>query len=135
MLLLELLCEASLEDGYFTRLNPSWQRTLGFTPEELMARPFIDFVHADDREESISQVAGLAAGETIVAFENRFRHKDGSYVLIAWTATPSLKTGLLYAAGHDVTERRRAEAEIAELSCALAERAVSLSVRTASSSA
>ena len=86
----------------------------------------IDFVHQDDREESISQVAGLAAGEPIVAFENRFRHKDGSYVLIAWTATPSLETGLLYAAGHDVTERRRAETEIADLSCALAERAVSL---------
>ena len=126
MLSLELLCEASLEDGHFTRLNPSWQRTLGFTTEELMARPFIDFVHQDDREESISQVAGLAAGEPIVAFENRFRHKDGSYVLIAWTATPSLETGLLYAAGHDVTERRRAETEIADLSCALAERAVSL---------
>jgi PAS domain S-box-containing protein len=123
---LELLCEASLESGYFTRLNPAWERTLGFTPAELMARPFIEFVHEDDRETSIGQVAGLAAGRAIVSFENRFCHKDGSYVLIAWTATPSLETGLLYAAGHDVTERRRAEAEIAELTCALAERAASL---------
>ena len=54
-------------------------------------------------------------GIAIISFENRFRCKDGSYVWLAWTATPSLETGLLYAAGHDVTERRRAEAEIAAL--------------------
>jgi PAS domain S-box-containing protein len=110
---LELLCVASLEDGMFKRLNPPWERTLGFTAEELLAQPFIDFVHPDDRESSLAQVAGLADGIAIVSFENRFRCKDGSHRWLAWTATPSLETGLLYAAGHDVTERKRAEAEIA----------------------
>jgi PAS domain S-box-containing protein len=110
---LELLCVAGLEDGLFKRLNPPWERTLGFTSEELMARPFIDFVHPDDRESSLAEVAGLAKGIPVVSLENRFRCKDGSYRWLAWTATPSLETGLLYAAGHDVTERKLAEAEIA----------------------
>ena len=104
---------AGLSDGRFKRLNPPWERTLGFTARELKARPFIDFVHPDDRASSLAQVAGLANGVPIVSFENRFRCKDGSYRWLAWTATPSLETGLLYAAGHDVTERKRAEAEIA----------------------
>ena len=104
---------AGLSDGRFKRLNPPWERTLGFTAAELKARPFIDFVHPDDRDSSLAQVAGLANGLSIVCFENRFRCKDGSYRWLAWTATPSLETGLLYAAGHDVTERKRAEAEIA----------------------
>ena len=102
---------AGLNDGLFKRLNPSWERTLGFTAAELQAQPFIEFVHPDDRESSLEQVAGLADGFAIVCFENRFRCKDGSYRWLAWTATPSLETGLLYAAGHDVTERKRAEAE------------------------
>jgi PAS domain S-box-containing protein len=104
---------AGLSDGRFKRLNPPWERTLGFTARELKARPFIDFVHPDDRAGSLEQVAGLANGVSIVNFENRFRCKDGSYRWLAWTATPSLETGLLYAAGHDVTERKLAEAEIA----------------------
>jgi PAS domain S-box-containing protein len=106
-----LLCVAGLNDGLFKRLNPSWERTLGVTAAELQAQPFIEFVHPDDRESSLEQVAGLADGFAIVCFENRFRCKDGSYRWLAWTATPSLETGLLYAAGHDVTERKRAEAE------------------------
>jgi PAS domain S-box-containing protein len=113
VLSLELLCVAGLEDGFFKRLNPPWERTFGFTTQELQSRPFIDFVHPDDHERSLAQVAGLANGIAIVSFENRFRCKDGSYRWLEWTATPSLETGLLYAAGHDITERKRAEAEIA----------------------
>jgi PAS domain S-box-containing protein len=104
---------AGLTDGLFKRVNPPWERTLGFSAEELMSRPFIDFVHPDDRERSLAEVAGLANGIPIVSFENRFCCKDGSYRWLAWTVTPSLETGLLYAAGHDVTERKRAEVEIA----------------------
>ena len=108
---LELLCVGGLEDGYFKHLNPSWERVLGYSVEELKARPFVDFVHPDDLESSLTQVSGLAEGVTLVSFENRFRRKDGGYVWIQWTATPSTETGLFYAAGHDITERKRAEAE------------------------
>jgi PAS domain S-box-containing protein len=109
---LELLCVAGLDDGYFRRVNPSWERVLGWTTEELLSRPFIDLVHPDDREASLAEVAGLARGKTIISFDNRFRCKDGSYVWLAWTATPCLETGLLYAAGHDVTERKLHEAKL-----------------------
>jgi PAS domain S-box-containing protein len=110
---LELLCVAGLTDGLFKRVNPSWERTLGHPAEELKAQAFIDFVHPDDRARTLAEVAGLANGIPTVSFENRFRCKDGSYRWLAWTATPSLETGLIYAAGHDVTERKRAEAEFA----------------------
>jgi PAS domain S-box-containing protein len=110
---LELLCVAGLKDGCFKRVNPSWERMLGYPPEELKAQPFIEFVHPDDRARCLAEVADLADGIPTVSFENRFRCRDGSYRWLAWTATPSLETGLIYAAGHDVTERKRAEAEFA----------------------
>jgi signal transduction histidine kinase len=94
-----------------------------------MAQPFIEFVHPDDRETSLKEVAGLAVGIAIITFENRFRHKDGSYVWLSWTATPSLETGRLYAAGHDITERKRAEAEIVGLNAELAQRAAHLELQ------
>jgi PAS domain S-box-containing protein len=126
---LDLLCIAGIEDGYFKRLNPSWERTLGYTLEELLSRPFIELVHLDDRETSLAEVAGLAKGMTIVSFENRFRCKDGSYVWVAWTATPFVEAALLYAAGREITERKRAEAEIGALNRALAERAAKLELQ------
>jgi PAS domain S-box-containing protein len=109
---LELLCVAGLDDGYFKRVNPSWERVLGWTTEELLSRPFIDFVHPDDRDASVAEVARLARGTVTLSFDNRVRCRDGSYVWLAWTATPCLETGLLYAAGHDVTERKLHQARL-----------------------
>jgi PAS domain S-box-containing protein len=110
---LELLCVAGLTDGLFKRVNPSWERMLGYPAEELKGQPFIAFVHPDDRARSLAEFAVLTNGIPTVSFETRFRCKDGSHRWLAWTATPSLESGLVYAAGHDVTERKRAEAELA----------------------
>jgi PAS domain S-box-containing protein len=122
---LEMLCVAGL-DGYFRRLNPAFERTLGYTLEELQAHPFVDFVHPDDREATLAEVARLSTGAETISFENRYRCKDGSYVWLVWTSRPSVETGLLYAAAHNITERKRAEAEIVALNSALAVRAASL---------
>jgi PAS domain S-box-containing protein len=122
---LEMLGVAGM-DGYFKRLNPAFERTLGFTAEELTARPFIDFVHPDDRQATLDEVAKLASGIDTLSFENRYRCRDGGYVWLSWTTTPVLESGLLYAAARDITERKRAEAEIAELNRALAARNASL---------
>jgi PAS domain S-box-containing protein len=122
---IEMLGVASM-DGYFKRLNPAFERTLGYTSEELQAWPFVEFVHPEDRESTLAEVAKLASGITTISFENRYRCKDGSYVWLVWKAAPSVESGLLYAAAHDVTERKKAELEIAGLNRALEERALSL---------
>ncbi|MDX6563916.1 MAG: hypothetical protein QOD65_3730 [Gaiellales bacterium] len=122
---LEMLCVASM-DGYFQRLNPAFERTLGYTLDELRSQPFLDFVHPDDREATLAEVAHLATGADTISFENRYRCKDGSYVWLSWTTRPSVENGVLYAAAHDITEHKRAEAEIVALNHALSVRAESL---------
>ena len=69
---LDLQCIATF-DGYFTRVNPAWQRTLGYTSEELVTRPFLDFVHPDDRDSTIAVMSALKTGASVSDFENRYR--------------------------------------------------------------
>lgn len=108
---LDLLCVAGT-DGYFRRLNPAWERVLGWTQEELLARPFLEFVHPDDREATAAEAARLAQGAATIAFENRYRGKNGSYRWLQWNARLWPKRQLLYAWARDVTDRRRLEKEI-----------------------
>ena len=75
---LDLLCIAGL-DGYFKAVNPAFTQTVGYTREELLAVPFVEFVHPDDREATAAVLAELAAGQPTVFFQNRYRCKDGSY--------------------------------------------------------
>jgi PAS domain S-box-containing protein len=111
--------------GRFRRLNPAWERTLGFTREELMSRPFIEFVHPEDRERTMKQNAAVQAGGQAIHFENRYVCKDGSYRWLLWNATPYTRDSVIYSAARDITERKNAEAErerlVAELEAAAAE--------------
>ena len=109
---LDMLCIADF-DGYFTRLNPAFERILGYSLEELLAHPFLDFVHPDDREATRSATAQLIAGGDLVSFENRYRCKDGSYRWMLWTATPFVEQRLIYAAARDITERKMMEETLA----------------------
>ncbi|MGH9592192.1 MAG: PAS domain S-box protein, partial [Bryobacteraceae bacterium] len=102
-------------DGYFKRLNPAFERTLGFTTDELTASPFLDFVHPDDRAATVAQMQGLTAGHTTISFENRYRARDGSYRWMLWNATPFEQQQLIYAAARDITDRKEAEANIHKL--------------------
>jgi len=111
---LDMLCIAGF-DGRFHRLNPAWQRTLGYTVEELTASPFLDFVHPDDRAATIAEMQKLFTGEDTVSFENRYRAGDGSYRWMLWTATPYARDQLIYAAARDITERKASEAKIQRL--------------------
>ena len=105
---LDLLCIASTE-GYFLRLNPTWERTLGYSKEELMAKRFLDFVHPDDLGRTEEAVALLSSQQRVIYFENRYRCKDGSYRWLEWSSAPA--GTLVYAAARDITERLKAETE------------------------
>jgi len=109
----DLLCIASFE-GYFTRVNASWHRILGYTTTELMAQPFIDLVHFEDRESTAVSIAALTEGKPIALFENRYRCKDGRYRWFSWTATPKTDERLIYAVAHDTTDRKLLEQQTQE---------------------
>jgi PAS domain S-box-containing protein len=105
---LDLLAIANL-DSYFVRLNPAWEHTLGFTTAELMAQPFLDFVHPDDRAATLATAQGLSRGQTVVRFENRYLCKDGSYRWLSWSSRPYDEQGLVYAVAYDITAQKRDE--------------------------
>lgn len=99
---LELLVTANV-DGYFVDLNMPWSSTLGYTLDELRQKPFVDFVHPADKEATIKETAKLLAGEITVHFENRYRHKDGTWRWLAWTARLSQEDSLIFACARDIT--------------------------------
>jgi len=112
---LDLLCIAGF-DGYFKRLNPAWTTRLGWTREELESKPFLDFVHPDDREATLSEVAKLAEGAETILFENRYRHQDGSYRWLRWNSRPVRGRERIYAIARDVTRQKQLENEILTIS-------------------
>jgi len=105
---LDLLAIANFE-GYFLRLNPAWEQTLGFTTAELMAQPYLDLVHPDDRATTLATAQGLSPGQTAMRFENRYRCKDGSYRWLSWSSRRDDEQNLVYAVAHDITEQKRDE--------------------------
>jgi len=102
-------------DGHFTRVNPAAEQILGYTEKELLARPYLDLVHPDDRERTAAEAISIEHGKSTMSFENRFVRKDGSYKVLEWTTTPVVEDGLMYGVARDVTERRQAEAELKRL--------------------
>lgn len=106
---LDLICTANFE-GYFTRVNPAWTRALGYQANELLSKPYLDFIHPDDRDATIVEAdRQTKAGEVVLRFENRYRHRDGSYVWLEWTSRPDADAKELIAVARDVTARKTAE--------------------------
>jgi PAS domain S-box-containing protein len=107
---LDMLAIANF-DGYFTHLNPSWEKTLGWSQQELMATPYLDLVHLEDREKTLVEVKKLAQGWETIQFENRYLHKNGSYRWLSWNAAPLPERTVIYAVAHDITDRKTTEQE------------------------
>lgn len=103
----ELACIAST-DGRFLKINPAWQSTLGYTEQEILSTPFLDFIHPDDRDATMKEVERQLAGEATIRFTNRYRRKDGSYRWLEWTASSDADKKLLYASARDITARKQA---------------------------
>jgi PAS domain S-box-containing protein len=102
----DLLCIAST-DGYFMRLNPAWEKTLGYSRDELVAKGFLEFIHPEDVEVTQDALARLASQHSVLGFVNRYRSKGGAYRSLEWVSIPAGR--LIYAAARDVTDQRKAE--------------------------
>jgi PAS domain S-box-containing protein len=111
--------------GYFRRLSPSWERTLGWSLAHLTSRPMIEFVHPDDRERTLAKNRDVWAGGAALSFENRYLCRDGSYKWLLWNAVADVEQQVIYSIARDITDRKAAEAErerlVGELQAALAE--------------
>ncbi|MBD6614669.1 PAS domain S-box protein [Komarekiella sp. 'clone 1'] len=96
-------------NGYFQWVSPTFERTLGWTVDEMISRPWTDFVHPDDISKSVSEADSLFSNNETFAFENRYRHKDGSYRWFLWNAQSYPQEQVIYGAAVDITERVRVE--------------------------
>ena len=109
----DMVCIAST-DGYLKKVNGAWQAVIGFSEEELLAVPFLDFLHPDDKKNTLAQINKQPAGESTIRFSNRYRHKNGSYRWFEWHATPAIGNRL-FAVARDVTENKKNEEALREL--------------------
>ena len=101
-------------DGYFKMLNPAWEKMLGYTVDELCAKPYLDLIHPDDRVKATDEALEVRAGRSVFRFKDRYRCKDGTYRWLEWMAMPSPTHRLIYAAARDVTKNVRMEQGLRE---------------------
>lgn len=108
----ELLAIADL-DGDFLHVNPRWKDVTGWSREELVSRPFLEFVHPADRERTRAEIEQMVEeGQASVSFENRYLCADDGVVHLRWSSTTVREQGLIYAMATDVTSERRSEVRL-----------------------
>jgi PAS domain S-box-containing protein len=112
---LDMICIAGF-DGYFKRVNPAFERILGYEEADLLGRPFLDFVHPDDRKRTEEEAAAISGGTGTVQFRNRYFDKYGEVHWIEWASQPLPEEEMIYAVARDVTDRKRLEQELQRLS-------------------
>jgi PAS domain S-box-containing protein len=101
-------------NGYFQWVSPMFESTLGWTTAEMTSAQWTQFVHPDDIAPSVAEETSLFDGNELFAFENRYRHKDGSYRWFSWNAQPDPEKQVIYAVAVDITDRKAAEQKIQE---------------------
>jgi diguanylate cyclase (GGDEF)-like protein/PAS domain S-box-containing protein len=112
---LDMICTAGF-DGRFKSVNPAFERTLGYRDEDMVGRPFLDFVHPDDREKTEREAAALADGTHSVQFQNRYLDSRGEIHWLEWASVPIPEENLIYGLARDVTERKALEQDLERLS-------------------
>lgn len=110
---LDMICIAGF-DGYFKVLNPSWSRVLGWSNEELLAKPWLEFVHPDDKVPTMNIGLSIIDGREAYLFENRYICKDGSEKWLAWSSFPYPEEKVMYGIARDITEKKQIEQSLKE---------------------
>ncbi|MGE4553174.1 MAG: PAS domain S-box protein [Desulfovibrionaceae bacterium] len=111
---LDMLCVAGF-DGLLREINPSWERTLGWSPDELKSRPWVEFIHPDDMDATIISNEQLMRGKPVITLVNRWLHKNGHYRWISWNMSADQDRKLVFAVARDVTDQKRLENELKRL--------------------
>ena len=124
----DMLCIAS-DTGYFIRLNQAWEKTLGYSSEELLSKPIVEFIHPDDVEQTVKEFAHELEGHEAFNFVNRYRCKDGSYKWLEWRGKASEDKTKVYAVARDISESKVAKELLWERDSILT--AINTSVRDA----
>jgi PAS domain S-box-containing protein len=109
---LDLLATGNM-DGFLTRVNPAWQRTLGHSAEVLRSKRYLHFVHPEDREATLVEMRALAVGRDTVGFRNRCLTADGDYRWLEWSVSASPSEDAIHAVARDVTAQHDAEHQLA----------------------
>ncbi len=99
-------------DGYYQEVNAAFQHILGWTEQESLSRPFLEFIHPEDRAVAVQAFTCLKAGERVINFLDRNICKDGSHRWINWTVIPVLDRGIVFGIGQDITGMKQAADEL-----------------------
>ncbi|WP_423148658.1 PAS domain S-box protein [Rubrolithibacter danxiaensis] len=104
----EFFCIAG-NDGYFKRINDSFIKALGYTEEELLSRPFNEFIHPDDYQPTSQELELISAEKKVSHCVNRYRCKDGHYIWLSWNGSRINNTPFIFSSARDITEHKEIE--------------------------
>ena len=91
-------------DGFLRRFNDTWKIVLGYSHDELVSTPYIQFIHPDDRPKAQAALERLQTERDLTNLEIRMVAKDGTERFILWNAAANGQERQIYATGHDITD-------------------------------
>ena len=104
----------SRTDGYFLKINQAWEKTLGYSRDEILSLPFLEFIHPDDVESTAKEFEEILKGKITISFTNRYKTKNDEYRWLSWTSRYNPDEDLVYASARDITEKKALDVMLEE---------------------